>query len=146
MQDDGPRRKSTLTGAELGMVLGLAFVQAVVASNSPFGFYLGNDSLVVGGWILASAREPAIPSTGASWRTCLAFRARGCASVFPRSGIGGGQCPTSAEVRPGIFHVDIAEVRTEQGKLYLFVAIDRTSKFASPNCTKKPMGTQPSPS
>jgi hypothetical protein len=25
---------------------------------------------------------------------------------------------------------DIAEVRTEQGKLYLFVAIDRTSKFA----------------
>ena len=24
----------------------------------------------------------------------------------------------------------IAEVRTEQGKLYLFVAIDRTSKFA----------------
>ena len=26
--------------------------------------------------------------------------------------------------------VDIAEVRTEQGKLHLFVAIDRTSKFA----------------
>jgi transposase InsO family protein len=30
----------------------------------------------------------------------------------------------------GYFHIDIAEVRTEQGKLYLFVAIDRTSKFA----------------
>jgi transposase InsO family protein len=30
----------------------------------------------------------------------------------------------------GYFHLDIAEVRTEQGKLYLFVAIDRTSKFA----------------
>jgi transposase InsO family protein len=30
----------------------------------------------------------------------------------------------------GFFHVDIAEVRTEEGKLYLFVAIDRTSKFA----------------
>ena len=28
------------------------------------------------------------------------------------------------------FHIDIAEVRTEQGKLHLFVAIDRTSKFA----------------
>lgn len=27
-------------------------------------------------------------------------------------------------------HVDIAEVRTEEGKLYLFVGIDRTSKFA----------------
>lgn len=29
----------------------------------------------------------------------------------------------------GYFHLDIAEVRTEDGKLYLFVAIDRTSKF-----------------
>ncbi len=30
----------------------------------------------------------------------------------------------------GYFHIDMAEVRTEQGKLHLFVAIDRTSKFA----------------
>jgi transposase InsO family protein len=30
----------------------------------------------------------------------------------------------------GFFHIDIAEVQTEQGRLYLFVAIDRTSKFA----------------
>lgn len=30
----------------------------------------------------------------------------------------------------GYFHIDIAELRTEQGRLYLFVAIDRTSKFA----------------
>ena len=30
----------------------------------------------------------------------------------------------------GYFHIDIAEVRTEAGRLYLFVAIDRTSKFA----------------
>jgi len=30
----------------------------------------------------------------------------------------------------GYFHVDLTEVRTEEGKLYLFVAIDRTSKFA----------------
>jgi transposase InsO family protein len=30
----------------------------------------------------------------------------------------------------GYFHVDIAEVQTAEGKLYLFVAIDRTSKFA----------------
>lgn len=30
----------------------------------------------------------------------------------------------------GFFHIDIAELRTEEGKLYLFVAIDRTSKFA----------------
>ena len=30
----------------------------------------------------------------------------------------------------GYFHIDIAEVRTAQGRLYLIVAIDRTSKFA----------------
>ncbi|PWB83089.1 MAG: IS481 family transposase [Methylocystaceae bacterium] len=30
----------------------------------------------------------------------------------------------------GYFHIDIAEVRTAEGKLYMFVAIDRTSKFA----------------
>ena len=30
----------------------------------------------------------------------------------------------------GYFHIDIAEVRTAMGWLYLFVAIDRTSKFA----------------
>jgi hypothetical protein len=30
----------------------------------------------------------------------------------------------------GYFDIDIAEVHTEEGRLYLFVAIDRTSKFA----------------
>ena len=30
----------------------------------------------------------------------------------------------------GYFHIDIAEVRTAQGKLHLIAAIDRTSKFA----------------
>ena len=30
----------------------------------------------------------------------------------------------------GYFHIDIAELRTNEGKRYLFVAIDRTSKFA----------------
>lgn len=30
----------------------------------------------------------------------------------------------------GYFHIDIAEVRTAEGKLSLYVAIDRTSKFA----------------
>lgn len=40
----------------------------------------------------------------------------------------------------GYVHIDIAEVRTEEGKLYLFVAIDRTSKVAyaelHPSATK----------
>ena len=31
----------------------------------------------------------------------------------------------------GFFRIDIAEVRTEEGKLYLCVAIDPNSKFAS---------------
>jgi len=30
----------------------------------------------------------------------------------------------------GFFHIDIAEVQTAEGRLHLFVAIDRTSKFA----------------
>src|SRR5450631_1729152 len=30
----------------------------------------------------------------------------------------------------GYFHIDIAEVQTAEGKLHLYVAIDRTSKFA----------------
>lgn len=30
----------------------------------------------------------------------------------------------------GFFHVDIAEVRSGEGKLYMLVAIDRTSKFS----------------
>jgi transposase InsO family protein len=30
----------------------------------------------------------------------------------------------------GYFHIDIAEVQTAEGRLHLFVAIDRTSKFA----------------
>ena len=30
----------------------------------------------------------------------------------------------------GFFHIDSAEAQIAEGKLYLFVAIDRTSKFA----------------
>jgi transposase-like protein len=37
----------------------------------------------------------------------------------------------------GYFHIDIAEVRTAEGKLYLYVAIDRTSKFAFVRSARK---------
>lgn len=37
----------------------------------------------------------------------------------------------------GFFHIDIAEVQTGEGKLYLFVAIDRTSKFAFAQLVEK---------
>ncbi len=44
-----------------------------------------------------------------------------------------GEKPTKRKFKAypiGYFHIDIAEVRTQQGRLYLLVAIDRTSKFA----------------
>jgi transposase-like protein len=37
----------------------------------------------------------------------------------------------------GYFHIDIAEVQTREGKLFLFVAIDRTSKFAFAQLAEK---------
>jgi transposase InsO family protein len=42
----------------------------------------------------------------------------------------GGDTPVKRKFKAYPIHIDIAEVRTEEGKLYLFVAIDRTSKFA----------------
>ena len=74
------------------------------------------------------ALQPTIPHlTRSSLHRCL-----------QRHGIGRlpeteGDKPAKKRFKPypiGYFHIDIAEVRTEQGKLYLFVAIDRTSKFA----------------
>jgi transposase InsO family protein len=44
-----------------------------------------------------------------------------------------GDKPTKKKFRRypiGYFHIDIAELHTAEGKLYLYVAIDRTSKFA----------------
>ena len=38
----------------------------------------------------------------------------------------------------GYFHVDLAEVRTAEGKLHLFVAIDRTSKFVLVRLVERP--------
>ena len=45
----------------------------------------------------------------------------------------------------GFFHIDIAEMHTAEGKLFLFVGIDRTSKFAlgnsSQQLTERPPGS-----
>ena len=43
-----------------------------------------------------------------------------------------GDRPVKQTFKPypiGYFHIDIAEVRTEEAKLHFFVAIDQTSKF-----------------
>ena len=37
----------------------------------------------------------------------------------------------------GFFHIDLAEVQTAEGKLFLFVGIDRTSKFAVTQLVEK---------
>jgi transposase InsO family protein len=45
----------------------------------------------------------------------------------------GGNKPTKKKFKRypiGYFHIDIAELHTAEGKLHLYVAIDRTSKFA----------------
>lgn len=74
------------------------------------------------------ALQPTIPHlTRSSLHRCL-----------QRHGIGRlpeieGDKPAKQRFKPypiGFFHIDVAEVQTAEGKLYLFVAIDRTSKFA----------------
>lgn len=74
------------------------------------------------------ALQPTIPHlTRSSLHRCL-----------QRHGIGRlpdveGDRPAKRKFRSypiGSFHIDVAEVRTEQGKLHMFVAIGRTSKFA----------------
>src|SRR5271170_2480121 len=73
------------------------------------------------------AMQPTIPHlTRSSLHRCLQ---RHGVSRLPQ--IGGEASPKSKfKAYPiGYFHVDLAEARTAQGKLYLYVAIDRTSKF-----------------
>jgi hypothetical protein len=74
------------------------------------------------------ARQPTVPHlTRSSLHRCL-----------QRHGIGRlpdveGDKPAKRKFKSypiGYFHIDIAEVRTVEGKLHMFVAIDRTSKFA----------------
>jgi transposase InsO family protein len=51
-----------------------------------------------------------------------------------------GDKPSKKRFKPcpiGFFHIDIAEVRVGEGKLHLFVAIDRTSKFAFARLAEK---------
>lgn len=74
------------------------------------------------------ALQPTIPHlTRSSLHRCLQ---RHGISRLPEVG---GDKPLRAKFKRypiGYFHIDIAEVHTEEGRLYLLVAIDRTSKFA----------------
>jgi len=56
---------------------------------------------------------------------------RPCPNLPGQPFIDAGSAPASPGCHPiGFFHIDIAEVQTTEGKLYVFVGIDRTSKFA----------------
>lgn len=78
--------------------------------------------------VLYSLQETIPHLTRSSLHRCL--QRHGC-SVLPKK-----QHTTAVDKKKfkqypiGYVHIDIAEVRTEEGKLYLYVAIDRTSKFA----------------
>jgi transposase-like protein len=78
--------------------------------------------------VLYSLQETIPHLSRSSLHRCL--KRHGC-SVLPKK-----ETSISADKKKfkqypiGYFHIDIAEVRTAEGKLYLYVAIDRTSKFA----------------
>ena len=78
--------------------------------------------------VLYSLQETIPHLSRSSLHRCL--KRHGC-SVLPKK-----QITTNADKKKfkqypiGYFHIDIAEVRTAEGKLYLYLAIDRTSKFA----------------
>jgi transposase-like protein len=79
--------------------------------------------------VLYSLQDTIPHLSRSSLHRCL--KRHGC-SVIPKKL----STPTYADKKKfkqypiGYFHIDIAEVRTAEGKLYLYVAIDRTSKFA----------------
>ena len=81
------------------------------------------------------ALQPTIPRlTRSSLHRCLQ---RHRISQLPRSRA---RVSAKRKFKPypiGYFHIDIAEVQTAEGKLYLYVAIDRTSKFAFVHLVKK---------
>lgn len=74
------------------------------------------------------ALQPTIPSlTRSSLHRCLQ---RHGISRLPEVE---GEKPAKTKFKSypiGFFHIDLAELRTAEGRLYMFVAIDRTSKFA----------------
>lgn len=73
------------------------------------------------------ALQPSIPElTRSKLHRCLQRHG------ISRLPIAGGEEPGKKRFKAypiGYFHIDIAEVRTEGGKLHLFVVIDRTSKL-----------------
>ena len=74
------------------------------------------------------ALQPTIPHlTRSALHRC--FQRHGISQLPRVSGKTSSQKKLFKPYPIGYFHIDLTEVRTQEGKLYLFVAIDRTSKF-----------------
>ena len=73
------------------------------------------------------ALQATIPHlTRSSLHRCLQ-----CHEISRLPEVKGSKPKAAFKVQPiGFFHIDIAEVRTEESKLHLLVTIDRTSRFA----------------
>ena len=85
------------------------------------------------------ALQPTIPSlTRSSLHRCLQ---RHGISRLPETDGNKPQRSRFKRYPIGFFHIDIAEVRTEQGKLHLFVAVDRTAELRYPVVPIQPEGT-----
>lgn len=74
------------------------------------------------------ALQPTIPHlTRSALHRC--FQRHGISQLPRVSGKTSSQKKLFKPYPLGYFHIDLTEVRTQEGKLYLFVAIDRTSKL-----------------
>ena len=100
-------------------VLSEAEEKAIVAFRKMTGLPLDD--------VLYSLQETIPHLSRSSLHRCL--KRHGC-SVLPKPQVTASLKKKFKAYPIGYFHVDIAEVRTAEGKLYLYVAVDRTSKFA----------------
>ena len=90
---------------------------------------------------VASVRRlPSFPSSHNSAFNALVFASPSAAARYPKAAGVEGDKPEKKKFKAyliGCFHIDIAGVQTAEGKLCLYAAIDRTSKFAFVQLVKK---------
>lgn len=78
--------------------------------------------------VLYSLQETIPHLSRSSLHRCL--KRHGCSVLPKKQTIAVDKKSKFKQYPIGYFHIDIAEVRTAEGKLYMYVGIDRTSKFA----------------
>ena len=105
-----------------------------IAFNGALGFGRGDRRRLPQAHPAAVGRLPLRPSAHHPAPDALIPASLSAAAWYqPLTRGDAGDKPTQKKFKSypiGYFHIDIAEVHTEEGRLYLFVAIDRTSKFA----------------